>query len=178
MAEIKEIRDMIRFSAACAAALVLAAAPAFAQSHQHGAAAGGGHGGMDCPMHGASHGGSEHANDPAHRYAPKMLIEHREHLKLTDAQVAGLEALQAAHKANCEANMAAVTKAEETAAAALAAATPDLAAYEAALLEAAVIRVRCKVDMVKAGQEALRQLTAEQRQQLQNMHRMHHGGQP
>jgi hypothetical protein len=64
-----------------------------------------------------------------------MLLQHREALKLTAEQVQQLEALQAAHKADCERRMALVKAADEAAVAALE--RPDLAAYEAKLREAA-----------------------------------------
>jgi Spy/CpxP family protein refolding chaperone len=144
------------------------AQPAQQQAHEHGA-----EGGMHCPMHAEKHGvegeHASHASDPVHRYAPKMLLQHREMLNLTAAQAERLEALQAAHKADCHARMERVKAAEQAALAALAGATPDVATFEAKSREAANLKVDCKVDMVKTGQEALTVLTAEQRAHLAHM---------
>jgi Spy/CpxP family protein refolding chaperone len=172
---------MIKFGIAALAAGLFAVAPLHAQhthgqhqqqaqqqAHEHGA-----EGGMHCPMHEEKHGaGGEHAShgsDPVHRYAPMMLLQHREMLNLTAAQAERLEALQAAHKADCHARMERVKAAEQAALAALTAATADVATFEAKSREAANLKVDCKVDMVKMGQEALTVLTAEQRAHLAHM---------
>jgi hypothetical protein len=124
----------------------------------HGAHDGTGHGAEQGAHHGAGHG------DASHRNSPMMLLQHREALKLTAEQVQQLEALQAAHKADCERRMALVKAADEAAVAALE--RTDLAAYEAKLREAAGYRIECKVDMARISQAGLALLTAEQRAHL------------
>jgi hypothetical protein len=148
-------------------------------SHQHGAQADGS--GMHCPMHEAKHGAQEgqagqagHGSDAVHRYAPKMLLEHRDMLQLTPQQVERFEALQAQHKADCQARMARVKAAEEAAAAALQLDTPDVQLFETKSREAANLKVDCKVDMVRTGQLALAALTAEQRAHLAHMNHSGH----
>jgi Spy/CpxP family protein refolding chaperone len=163
-----EITDMTRIFAFIAAGAVLTALPLQAQSAghgnhgNHGAQAGqqahGEHEGMDCKH-----------DDAAHRYAPKMLLEHRDMLQLTAQQVQQLEALQARHHEDCQPRMQQVKAAEEAANAALLAATPDLAAFERYLRQAANLKVDCKVDMARTGQQAVALLTAQQRTHLSHM---------
>lgn len=184
---------MKRFATAIVFGGMLAAVPAAAQQthgshgtqgggHQHGAQQqAGGH--EHCEKHAARHGQGEHAAHgqqahgqqahggmmEQHRTAPKMLLKQRDMLQLTAAQVEQLEALQAAHKADCEKRMAAVKAAEEAAAAALSQATPDLTAYGARLREAANHKVDCKVDMARISQAGAALLTAQQRAHLSHM---------
>jgi Spy/CpxP family protein refolding chaperone len=204
--------NMIRYGLAVLAGTLLAAAPAHAQSHQHGpqpASRPAAHSHQDgghehCAMHAEKHG-TKHAADAAdaaapagaahaghgasaahaahgagdgqashdmgamHRYAPKMLVQHRDGLELTDTQVAALEALQAAHKADCERRKALVKAAEEAAATELAADSPDLDAYGSQLRAAAGHRVDCKVDMARMVAAAKALLTPEQASHLEHM---------
>lgn len=177
---------MIRLSMAVMTGIFLAAAPLHAQTSHGAHGHGGAHPAMHehgqqqherCPMHadrpGDRHGGAAGAAEAAHRYGPMMLLQHREALQLTTAQVAALEALQAGHHADCEPRMALVRAAEQSARAALSADTPDLAAYEAALREAATHKVDCKVDNARIGQAGNALLTAEQR--VFNAHAGHAG---
>jgi hypothetical protein len=122
----------------------------------------------------AAHGAQAGGMMDAHRTAPKMLLKHREMLQLTASQVEQLEALQAAHKADCEKRMAAAKAADAAAAAALAAAEPDVAAYEARLREAAGHRVDCKVDMARLGQAGAALLTDAQRAHLPHLQHASH----
>jgi Spy/CpxP family protein refolding chaperone len=154
---------MIRIGAFLVAGSLLTALPAHAQSHSHGAQ---GHGGEHAGM-------AAHHDDAAHRHAPKKLLAHGEMLKLTATQVERLEALQARHHGDCMARMEQVKAAEAAAEAALLQTTPDLHTFEAKLREAANLKVDCKVDMARTGQEALAVLTPEQRAQLAHMN---HGG--
>lgn len=150
-----------------AAAGVLLAAPLQAQSHDHRAQTpAAGEKQHECPMHGA---GVDHMADPAHRYMPKMLMQHTEMLKLSAEQTAALEKLQAAHKAECEEHMVGVKAAEAAAAKLLDEATVDLQKYEASLREAAELKVKCRVGMVATGQQAKALLTPEQLEHLTHM---------
>ncbi|HSJ07187.1 MAG TPA: hypothetical protein VK936_10810 [Longimicrobiales bacterium] len=198
---------MIRYGLAVLAGMLLAAAPAHAQSHQHAPAAtpaqpaahshqDGGH--EHCAKHAEKHGtkqaadaaapaGAAHAGHGAsaaqaagdgqtghdmgamHRYAPMMLIRHRDGLGLTGEQVAALESLQASHKADCERRKALVKAAEDAAAAELAADSPDLDAYGTQLRNAAGHRVDCKVDMARMVASAKALLTPEQALHLEHM---------
>jgi hypothetical protein len=110
----------------------------------------------------------------AHRTAPKMLLKHREMLQLTASQVEQLEAMQAAHKADCERRMQAAKAADAAAAAVLAAAEPDVSAYEARLREAAGHRVDCKVDMARLSQAGAALLTDAQRVHLPHLQHASH----
>jgi hypothetical protein len=209
---------MIRYGLAALAGTLLAAAPAHAQSHQHGpqpasrpaahSHQGGGH--EHCAMHAEKHG-TKHAADAAtsagaahaghgasaahaahgagdgqaghdmgamHRYAPKMLLRHRNGLELTDTQVAALEALQAAHKADCERHKALVKAAEEAAAAEPAADSSAPDAYGSQLRTAAGHRVGCKVDMARMVAAAKALLTPEQASHLEHMDHAGHGQRP
>lgn len=153
-------------------AAVLVAAPAQAQSHQHGGqtdtTAAAGH---ECPMH---EGGSMgHASDPAHRYMPKMIIQHGDMLKLTADQIAKLESIQSSHMKDCEQSKAAMKAADEAAAKLLEDASPDLAQYEARLRESSEHKLKCRLGMVVAGQTAKALLTAEQ---LSHLAHMNHAG--
>jgi hypothetical protein len=172
---------MMKLGASLLAGGLLFAAPLQAQtSHTHGAHEGGAN--AHCAMHQAKHGGGEaaaagehamHGADAVHRYAPKLLLQNRAMLQLTAAQVEQFEALQAQHKAECQERMARVKAAEAAAAAALELATPDVQLFETKSREAANLKIDCKVDMVRIGQQALAALTAEQRAHLAHMN---HGG--
>jgi Spy/CpxP family protein refolding chaperone len=165
---------MTRQGAFILVAGLLLGAPLHAQSHQHNHAAPqqaqaaahdhGAEGGMKCDM-----------NDAVHRSAPKKLLEHREMLQLTAPQIAKLEALQAAHHDDCNARMERVKAAEAAAAAALELAAPDVALFEAKSREAANLKIDCKVDMVRKGQEAAALLTPAQRAHLAHMSAGHGG---
>jgi Spy/CpxP family protein refolding chaperone len=169
---------MIRIATFVAAASLAAALPLHAQM-THGSQGQTGHGNHGQAAQGAdaAHAGHEGMNcnhdDAAHRYAPKMLLKHAEMMRFTPQQVERLEALQAAHHENCQERMAQIKAAEEAANAALLAATPDLAAFERGMRQAANLKVDCKVDMARTGQQALTLLTAEQRAHLAHMN---HGG--
>jgi hypothetical protein len=139
-----------------------------------GAASHAGHGSHASHGSHGSHGAQAGGMMDAHRTAPKMLLKHREMLQLTASQVEQLEALQAAHKADCEKRMAAAKAADAAAAAALAAAEPDVAAYEARLREAAGHRVDCKVDMARLGQAGAALLTDAQRAHLPHLQHASH----
>jgi Spy/CpxP family protein refolding chaperone len=167
-----------------AAAGVLLAAPAAtqAQSHQHGTPAAPAAKEHDCPMHQkagqAGHDanaaqGMKHGADAAHRYMPKMIMQHAEMLKLSADQVTELERIQAAHEADCKERMAGIKASDEAAAALLEQPTVDMAQYETQLREAADLKVKCRVGMVAAGQQARALLTAEQ---LAHLSHMNHAG--
>jgi Spy/CpxP family protein refolding chaperone len=172
---------MMRMALTVLAGGLLAASPVFGQAaHNHGQAAGD-KPEMKCEMHAAKHGadaehGAAHAADPLHRNMPKMILMHADGLKLTAAQVEQLEALQTAHKADCEARMALVKAAEQAASEAVALATPDARTFEAKLREAAGYKVDCKLDMLRTGQAAQAVLTAEQRAHLGHMGHAGHAG--
>lgn len=156
---------MVRIGTIILMVSLLAAVPAYAQSaHSHGQAAG--QHSMQDAKQGGEHG--EH-NDAVHRYAPKMMLKHGEMLKLTTSQVTKLEALHDAHQTDCHARMELMKAAEAAANAALELATPDITAFETKMREAANLKVDCKVDMVKTGQNALGVLTEEQRAHLAHM---------
>ena len=108
-------------------------------------------------------------NDAVHRHAPKMLLKHEAMLQLTAVQKERLQALHAAHETDCHARMERAKAAEQAAAAALELAAPDVRTFEAKSREAANLKIDCKVDMVKKGQEAVAQLTPAQRAHLAHM---------
>jgi hypothetical protein len=171
---------MMKLGASLLAGGLLLAAPLHAQtSHDHSAREGAAH--AHCAMHAAKHGGGEaaavqhamHGADAVHRYAPKLMLHNRAMLQLTAAQVERFEALQAQHEAECHERMERVKAAEAAAAAALELQKPDVALFEAKSREAANLKIDCKVDMVRIGQQALAALTAEQRAHLAHMS---HGG--
>jgi hypothetical protein len=110
-----------------------------------------------------------HAMNTAHRFAPGMLLQHADGLGLTAEQTAQLEALKAAHKADCERRMAATKAAESAAAAALTAESPSLVEYEALLLDAAKHKVDCRVDMARTTRSAKALLTPAQRAHIEHM---------
>jgi Spy/CpxP family protein refolding chaperone len=168
---------MIRIGTFIAAACFLVAVPVQAQQHgqhgQHGQQAQqhGQHGQQG--EHEKHEGGCKHADEAAHRYAPKKMLHHSAMLQLTPQQVQRLEALQEQHHASCQERMQQIRTAEEAAEAALLQAQPDLAAFERGMRQAANLKVDCKVDMARTGQQAAALLTAEQRAHLSHMN---HGG--
>jgi len=165
---------MTRIWTFTAAAIFLAAAPL--QAQQAGHAGHGSHAGHQAQA-GEQHAGHEGMNcdhdDAAHRYAPKKLLGHAAMLQLTAQQTAQLEALQAKHHEDCQQRMEQRKAAEAAAEAALLQDTPDLAAFERNLRQAANLKVDCKVDMARTGQQAVALLTAQQRMHLSHMN---HGG--
>jgi uncharacterized membrane protein len=100
--------------------------------------------------------------------SPKMLLKHGEALSLTPEQVADLEALQSDLSESRTSWKELAEAARERAAASLEAATPDLSAYEEALIEAETNlgRVRASVAVAAARAKAL--LTPEQREKLED----------
>jgi Spy/CpxP family protein refolding chaperone len=165
---------MTRIAAFIVAGCLIAAAPIQAQSHGNHGNHGQGARQAAQGQHGDHEGmGCQHGEDAAHRYAPKMLLKHGEMLQFTPQQVEQLEALQERHHADCQERMGRIRAAEEAANAALLSDTPDLVAFEAGMRRAANLKVDCKVDMAKTGQQALALLTAQQRAHLAHMS---HGG--
>jgi Spy/CpxP family protein refolding chaperone len=163
---------MTRIAAFIAAGFMLTALPLHAQQAGHGNH--GTHGAQQAHgEHGGEHGMNCKHDDAAHRYAPKKLLEHRAMLQLTEQQVQQLEALQQRHHTDCQERKQQVKAAEESAEAALLQDTPDLAAFERYLRQAANLKVDCKVDMARTGQQAAALLTAQQRSHLAHMN---HGG--
>jgi Spy/CpxP family protein refolding chaperone len=164
---------MTRTAAFLAAGFLLTALPLQAQQAGHGNH--GNHGAQQGQAAHAEHGGEHGMNhdDAAHRYAPKKLLQHRDMLQLTAQQAQQLEALQERHHADCQARKTQVKAAEEAAEAALLQDAPDIAAFERYLRQAANLKVDCKVDMARTGQQALALLTAQQRTHLAHMN---HGG--
>lgn len=167
---------MLRTGIITLAVASLTAAPVQAQSHQQ-------QHGESCPAHhmDAGHGmktshgvdahrmDGAHRMDASHRYAPGMLLKHADALKLTTDQVAQLEGMKATHMQDCARRMAVVEAAESAAAELLAAEQPDLARYEASLLEAAKQKVDCQVDMARLTQRSKALLSAEQKQYILHM---------
>jgi Spy/CpxP family protein refolding chaperone len=171
---------MTRIWTFTAAAIFLAAAPLQAQQAGHtGHGNHGNHGAHQAQagQEHAGHAGHEGMNcnhdDAAHRYAPKKLLGHAEMLQLTAQQKTQLEALQAKHHEDCQQRMEQRKAAEAAAEAALLQDTPDLAAFERNLRQASNLKVDCKVDMARTGQQAVALLTAAQRAHLSHMN---HGG--
>jgi Spy/CpxP family protein refolding chaperone len=158
------MRTAILFAAAC----FVTALPAQAQQAGHGQ-----HGQHGQHADGAGHDMNCRHDDAAHRFAPKMLLQHGEMLGLTAQQVTQLEALHARHHEDCEARKEQRKEAEAAAEAALLQPTPDLVAFERYLRQAANLQVDCKVDMARTGQQAAALLTPEQRTHLTHMN---HGG--
>lgn len=166
---------MTRIWTFAAAALFLATAPL--QAQQAGHTGHGSHGAQAQAGQHGDHAGHEGMNcshdDAAHRYAPKKLLGHAQMLQLTAQQKAQLEAMQAKHHEDCQVRKEQRQAVEAAAEAALLQATPDLAAFERYLRQAANLKVDCKVDMARIGQQAFALLTAQQRMHLSHMN---HGG--
>ena len=171
-------RIIIGFTAALFVAL-----PVHGQSGQtghqgHGSQGGMQHGAMQHGEQGAGHEGMNcpHMQDAAHRHAPKVLLQHGEMLSLTAEQTEQLEALQARHHEACHERMQQRKAAQESADAALLQSSPDLAAYERYLRQAAELEVTCRVDMARTSQQGVALLTAAQRQHLSHIGQGGHGG--
>ena len=94
---------------------------------------------------------------------PAVLLQHREALGLTQAQVQRLESLQNEVRTSVMPHMQPGMQAHAAAAEVLKADTPDFAAYEARMREAADHMVRTHVALARVGVEARKVLTAEQR---------------
>lgn len=114
----------------------------------------------------------EHAGGMEHPVTPTMLLHHAKDLELTEDQVAKVTQLATASKAACETHLGAAGDAHKAAAALLgdAAATPDLAQYQAKLGEAIRHVVEAHVGVVKAGVDAKALLTPAQVEKLKKGH--------
>jgi Spy/CpxP family protein refolding chaperone len=97
-----------------------------------------------------------------------MLLHHKADLALTDQQVQRIEALQKQAQTDCEQHMKMAHDQHAAAAAALNAATPDVAGFEAKLREASQHMVQAHVAVARRGVEALGVLTAAQKTKLQS----------
>lgn len=143
---------------------LLAAAPAFAQQHQHGQQPAEPGGMMQMQgMHGMMMPG------------PMMILRLREPLGLTEAQAQRLEALREREQQAHHPHMMAAMQAMQEANRMLEQPDADLARYEAKLREAADHMVQAHLAMARTGQEAREILTPEQRSKLQTgMEMMRH----
>ena len=132
---------------------MLVAAPLYAQEHQHGQQQPEEQGGM-MQMQQMMPG-------------PMMILQLREPLGLTQAQVGRLEAIRDRVQGEHQPHMQAAMRAMQEAQALLEGPTPDLSRYEAKLREAADHHVQAHVPMARAWLEAREVLTPEQRSNLQ-----------
>ena len=153
---------MKKFATALALALMLPVAVA-AQEEQ-------GHGQMQHPgmgHHAGMPGGMGMAGGMMMDHpGPGMLLRLRGTLALEPSQVERLEAMHAAARTSMQTHMEAAREARHRAHAAMQGATPDLAAHEKALREAADHTVQAQQGMARAHLEAAGVLTADQRQKL------------
>ncbi len=101
--------------------------------------------------------------------SPAVLLQHREALGLSQSQVQRLERLQNEVRMSVMPHMQPGMQAHAAAAEVLKADTPDFAAYEARLREAADHMVRTHVALARVGVEARKVLTAEQRNRVSNL---------
>ncbi len=101
--------------------------------------------------------------------SPAVLLQHREALGLSQSQVQRLERLQNEVRLSVMPHMQPGMQAHAAAAEVLKADTPDFAAYEARLREAADHMVRTHVALARVGVEARKVLTAEQRNRVSNL---------
>jgi Spy/CpxP family protein refolding chaperone len=99
-----------------------------------------------------------------------MILMHHQDLALTDGQVQRLRTLAARDSTTATPHMRAAMAAHASAAAILRAASPDFAAYEARLRDAANHAIEGHVAMARTAVEARNVLTAEQRTRLQALH--------
>lgn len=98
---------------------------------------------------------------------PGLLLRTRDALDLTDDQVERLETLQAELRETGRAHMEQARDAQQRAREALSAETPDLAAAEAALQEAADHRIQAQLAMARGHLQAREILTDDQRTRLE-----------
>lgn len=110
---------------------------------------------------------------------PGMILRLRETLGLAEEQVERLEALHSAAREEMHTHMQAAAEARQRAHAAMQGDSPDLAAHEAALREAADHTVQARQSMARVHVEAGEVLSAEQRATLDTilgaMREMHQG---
>lgn len=99
---------------------------------------------------------------------PGLLLRARDALDLTDDQVQRLESLQTELRETGRAHMEQAREAQQRAREALSAETPDLAAGEAALQEAANHRIQAQMTMARGHLQARDVLTEEQRTRLED----------
>ena len=105
---------------------------------------------------------------------PGMILQQKEKLGLSSAQVARLETLQKEAQPACLHHMQLAATAHMAASQLLDSATPDFSAFEARLKEATTHMVEGHVVMAKAAVAARDVLTAAQRQTLKNQMGMMH----
>lgn len=98
---------------------------------------------------------------------PGLLLRARDALELTDQQVQRLESLQTELHEAGQARMEQARDAQRRAREAFSAETPDLAAAERALQEAADHRIQAQMTMARGHQQARDVLTDEQRTRLE-----------
>lgn len=98
---------------------------------------------------------------------PGLLLRARDALELTDQQVQRLESLQTELHEAGQARMEQARDAQRRAREAFSAETPDLAAAEAALQEAADHRIQAQMTMARGHLQAQEVLTDEQRTRLE-----------
>lgn len=145
----------MKYSIVIAAAALVVAAPLAAQHEQHGQRQQQAGMMQQCMMmSGAS---------------PAALLQHRESLGLSAAQVSQLETLNTRTSESVMPHMQPAMQAHSAAAEILRADAPDFAAYEAGLREAADHMVRTHVEMARVAVEARQVLTPEQRTRLDTM---------
>lgn len=105
---------------------------------------------------------------------PAMILQHKNELSLSDAQVTRLEALQKEAQPACTRHMQLAMTTHKAANQVLDAAAPNFAAYTAKLKEATGHMAEGHVAMAKAAVAARKVLTATQRQALKNQMKMMH----
>ena len=100
------------------------------------------------------------------QFLPSVLLLRQDRLKLSAAQIAGLQALQKQAQADCAHHVQLAMAAQRASNQLLEATAPDFAAYAAKLKEASAHTVEAQVVMAKSAVAARKVLTNGQRQTI------------
>ena len=102
----------------------------------------------------------------AGQFLPSVLLQRQERLKLSAAQIAGLQSIQKQAQADCARHVHLAMPAQQAANRLLEATAPDFAAYAAKLKEASAHTVEAQLVMAKSAVAARKVLTNGQRQMI------------
>jgi Spy/CpxP family protein refolding chaperone len=100
------------------------------------------------------------------QFLPSVLLQRQERLKLSAAQIAGLQSIQTQAQADCARHVRLAMPAQRAANQMLEATAPDFAAYAAKLKEASAHTVEAQLAMAKSAVAARKVLTNGQRQTI------------
>ena len=100
------------------------------------------------------------------QFLPSVLLQRQERLKLSAAQIAGLQSLQKQAQADCARHVQLANATQRAANQLLEATAPDFAAYAAKLRETSAHTVEAQVAMAKSAVAARKVLTNGQRQTI------------